>query len=194
MLDSFARNLGVTAWSPRRLSIGWDGEAWMFPMRDAGGRVIGIRRRFPNGRNLAVKGGHEGLFIPAELPAGKLLLVCEGATDTAALLDLDFATMGRPSCRGGVALCRGFVRGREVVVVADRDAPGQQGVEYLAAALAACCTSVRVITPPDGVKDAREWVKRGATRTAIEAIMEAAQPMRLPVRVVRHGKGVYRVA
>ena len=46
-----------------------------------------------------------------------------------------------------------------VVVVSDVDANGvgQRGAETLAAVLVAYSRSVRVITPPAGVKDAREW-------------------------------------
>lgn len=38
--------LDVTAGSLKLLRAGYDGKAFTFPMRDAGGRIIGIRRRF----------------------------------------------------------------------------------------------------------------------------------------------------
>jgi hypothetical protein len=73
-------------------------------MMDVAGRVQGIRLRFSNGRKLAVRGGREGLFVPSGLAATNQLLICEGPTDTAALLDLGFAAVGRPSCAGGTRL------------------------------------------------------------------------------------------
>ena len=92
----------------------------------------------PGGKKIAVKGGHDGLFIPEGIDARGLVLVCEGPTDTAALLDLGFNAVGRPSCRGGVKLLVGLVqkhRPSGVVIVSDGDAPGQRGGESLAALL-----------------------------------------------------------
>jgi phage/plasmid primase-like uncharacterized protein len=105
-LDRFAAELGVSMNSLLRLSVGWseDHDAWTFPMRNANGKVVGIRLRRPDGRKVSVTGGHEGLFIPRgrDLYPGEPLLIAEGPTDTAALLDLNFMAIGRPSCTGGV--------------------------------------------------------------------------------------------
>ena len=71
-LEGLARSLGVTAGSLERLSVGWcaRSRAFTFPMRDAGGKVLGIRLRRPDGGKLAIRGGREGLFIPEGLSAG----------------------------------------------------------------------------------------------------------------------------
>ena len=87
-LAGLAERLGVLAESLRRLGVGWDYSGFTFPMSDALGRIIGIRIRYPSGLKAAELGSKQGLFIPAELPAEGLLLVCEGPTDTAAALDL----------------------------------------------------------------------------------------------------------
>lgn len=180
--------LGVDRAALWRLGIGWDGEAWTFPMRDAVGRVVGIRRRLPSGRKLSVLGGREGLFVPDDLPASGLLLVTEGPTDCAALLGLGFACIGRPSCAGGVALVGNLARGRDVVIVADADEPGRRGAHALALALVLLCPMVRTIYPPDGTKDAREWTRRGATRVDIERAIAAAEPMRLGIKTSAVGR------
>jgi hypothetical protein len=73
-----------------------------FPMKDSNGRIVGIRLRLPSGRKLAIKDGKEGLFYPGDLQPGGRLLAAEGPTDTAALLDLGFSAVGRPSCNGGI--------------------------------------------------------------------------------------------
>jgi DNA primase len=157
-------------------------------MSNAAGDVLGIRLRLPNARKLSVKGGKEGLFIPEGIDAHGLLVIAEGPTDTAALLDLGFPAVGRPSCTGGVKLLVELVRKLKpsgVVVVADADAPGQRGAESLATALVAYCFEVRIITPPTGVKDAREWKRGGATAADVTAAIDAAPVRKLRVSVRR---------
>lgn len=189
-LQILANGLGVTTGSLVRLRTGHDGEAWTFPMVDATGRVIGIRRRLPSGRKLSVKGGHDGVFIPDDLGTPDPLLISEGPTDTAALLDLGFPAIGRPSCSGGtrhiIALVREAAPGT-VVIVADPDEPGQRGADRLASAVRIYCRDVRIITPPAPHKDARAWKQAGATREKVEEAIQAAPARRLPVRCRRIG-------
>ena len=186
--ERFAAALGVSAASLRRLGAGWlpDRRAWAFPMRDARGRVLGIRLRYRNGRKLSIKGSKEGLFLPDDLHAGSRLLVCEGPTDTAALLDLGFDAVGRPSCTGGtkhiVALAK-RLRPVEIAIIADHDEPGQKGADRLAAALLAYVPIVRVVIPPPGVKDARDWKRAGATAADVHLAIGAATPKTLKIRV-----------
>ncbi len=184
MIERFALQLGVSTESLIRLAVGWDGESWTFPMRNPAGNIVGIRRRLPNGRKLAAKGGKEGLFIPADLPASGLLLVSEGPTDTAALLTLGFAVIGRPSCLGGVRYCCELARGRPAVVVADADDPGRRGAEALANTLRVYCLDVRVIVPPFASKDARDWVRSGARAADVQAAIAQAEAVRFSVKAV----------
>lgn len=185
-MERFARELGVGAAALRRLCVGWFAErgAWTFPMRDPSGRVTGVRLRFRDGGKLSVRGGREGLFLPdgipgpgAPWPDGARLYVTEGASDCAALLTLGLPAIGRPSCTGGVHFGVDLARGRSVLIVADADPPGQRGAKALGEALKLCCPDVRIIRPPDGIKDAREWVKRGATRAEVERAVELAEPI-----------------
>jgi len=197
-LIDLAARLGVTTRSLARLRIGWTPEhrAWGFPMVDPTGRVLGIRLRLPSGRKLSVKGGHEGLFVPEGLSPGGDLYVCEGPSDTGALLDLGLDTVGRPSCTGGVAhlvdLAQRLRPGR-VVIVADADDVGQAGARRLAATLRAYVPDVSTITPPAQHKDARAWVRAGACRADVLALVDAAQPVAMPVtsrrRKARCGSG-----
>lgn len=124
--------------------------------------------------------------MPTGLDPAEQLLVCEGQTDAAAMLDLGFAAIGRPGCRSTVGTCVALARRlavSRVVIVGDTDEQGRGGAGALAAALAIVSRDVRVIHPPGGVKDAREWKKRGATRQDVLAAIETAQPRRLAVRV-----------
>jgi excisionase family DNA binding protein len=168
----------------------------LYPVSNDGGHVLGIRLRLADGRKLSVRGGREGLFLPSNLAEAGLLLICEGPTDTAAMLDLGFAAVGRPSCAGGVRLLVDLVRQRptaEAVIVADADAHGhgQRGAENLAAMLVAYSASVRVIKPA-AAKDAREWLRCGATRTDVLAAIGAAAVRRLPIQTRKVGNHASR--
>ncbi len=181
-------SLGLSLVSLARLSVGWSRrhEAWTFPMRDAAGGVVGIRLRLTDGRKLSVRGGHEGLFLPADLDGHELLLICEGPTDTAALLDWGLPAVGRPSCSGGAKLLCELVataRPANVVIVADGDAPGRRGAEHLAGTLAAYAPAVRIIVPPDGIKDARAWRQSGGVTEDIRQAIDAAAIRPLSVHV-----------
>ena len=189
-LQDLAESLALTEESLRRLKVGWSAEheAWTFPMSDANGKVTGIRLRLRNGRKLSVKGSREGLFLPKGLEPNKQILVCEGPTDTAALLDLGFQSVGRPSCMGGKKLVCELVRRLEtktVVCVADNDEPGRNGAGKLASSLAVYCPDVRIVSPPNGVKDARAWKQVGATTEDVTEAIEGAEVRKLKVTLIR---------
>ena len=187
-LLQFADSLALSLTSICQLRVGWSAEhrAWSFPMRDGKGNVVGIRLRRPDGFKFAVKGGKEGLFIPENRKAeSSPLLVCEGSTDAAALLDMGFANVvGRPSCTGGIKLLVQLVQRSpsEVIIVADGDEPGRRGADNLASVLLIYAPAVRVIVPPDGIKDARDWLRAGGKRADVERVIGAAPVRRLTVQ------------
>jgi len=193
-LESHARGLGVSAESLRRLGLGIDRNACAFtyPMSDATGRVIGIRLRAVNGRKFCVTGSTTGLFLPSGLETVvSTLLIAEGPTDCAALLDLGFSAVGRPSCRGGVVLLTSLVKlvkPIEVVIVSDNDenGRGQAGARSLAEALTMLPVELRIITPADGIKDARQWKCRGATAADILSAPAVTFPHAAIRRAQRH--------
>jgi hypothetical protein len=195
-LEQFAAALGLSGTALCRLGIGWSSEhrAWSFPMTDPEGNVLGVRLRRPGGAKFAVRGGKEGLFIPSDMlpSSAEALFVCEGPTDTAALLDLGYpAVVGRPSCTGGIRLLVALMRTRqpaEVVIVADCDEPGRRGADNLASVLVAYTPAVRVITPPAGIKDARAWLQAGATRDDMNQAIELATARRLVTLRVEKGR------
>jgi hypothetical protein len=78
---------------------------------------------------------------------------------------------------GGLQHLVAFIRSRRpsrVVVLADADEPGQRGAEILAAAARPFAPEVRLITPPQGIKDARAWRMRGADADVILAAVDQA--------------------
>lgn len=184
-LRCFAAGLGLTADSLGRLGVGYmkTRRAWGFPMKDGGGRIVGVRLRYAKGK-AAIRGGREGLFIPEGLHAGGRLLIAEGPTDTAALLDLGFNAVGRPSCTGGVKHLVELAKRLkpvEVAIIADADQVGRRGASSLASTLLAYVPIVRVVLPPDGVKDARAWKQAGATRADVNTLIEGAKPRTLKI-------------
>lgn len=192
-LSELAAGLGVSATSLYALHAAWmpKRRAWGFAMQDDQGRLVGVRLRLPSGKKLSIKGGREGLFYPnlADLQdsaRGGRLLIAEGPTDTAALLDLGFACIGRPSCTGGTKHLVELVKRlkpSEVVIVADGDQPGQRGANNLASALLVYVPAVRVIVPPQGIKDARAWKQAGATKADVETLIAATPAKALKITI-----------
>lgn len=167
------RSLGIPVGGLRRLGAAWAVGigALAAPMMDApGGQIIGVRIRADDGKKWALAGSKNGLFVPVTFVGTGPIYMPEGLTDTAALCGLGMDAIGRPSCTGGRDLCRAAARmaGREVVVVSDRDAPGRLGADQLAAEIKAAGLRVKVLLPPPGMKDIRQWIAGGAGRADIE--------------------------
>jgi hypothetical protein len=157
--------------------------------------MIGVRLRAESGKKWAVPGSHNGLFWPTGLATqADLLVVCEGPTDTAALLGMGFEVIGRPQCNGMEDLVIDAVRRlrpRDVAILADLDEPkarpdggtfrpGQDGARQLADELTLAGHRPKIILPLVG-KDARAWVQAGATREVVLTVINAAryhQPQR----------------
>jgi hypothetical protein len=152
-----AGSLDVTPRSLRRLGVGSSAGGFTFPMRDEQLNIIGIRRRFDNGRKNSIKGSKNGLFIPRGIENATKLVICEGPTDCAAALDLGWAAIGRPNCNSKVAMTVRYVRRRPVVIIADRDHAGIRGARKLTDALVQNGSNVRIILPPLAYKDLRQW-------------------------------------
>mgnify|MGYP003628276526 CR=1 FL=1 len=175
-------SLGLPASALVSLRVGWsaDDKATTWPMMDHDGNVVGIRLRcMKTGRKWSVKGGTSGVFLPVGLPKEtKRLFIAEGPTDTAAMLSIGFNCIGRPSCNGAVRTTAKLVeqmRPNECVIVADNDShrAGERGAKSLATALIVVCPRVRIIFPPTGLNDARDWVASGATANDVLSLVQS---------------------
>ena len=170
-LKGFAESLGLEVMSLLLLGCSWapESDAFAFPMLDGTCETIGIRLRNVYGKKWAVKGSHQGLFIP-EISFGKRLYICEGPTDTAAALSLGFSVIGRPSCLGCEDMILQFIRIqkiKEVVIIADNDEAGIRGAEKLRAMLniPSC-----LLIPP--CKDIREFLNLGGSKEVLESMIK----------------------
>jgi len=171
LLKYLSADLGVTEKSLDLLSIGYSAtkDAFSFPMTRHRKRFLGIRYRTKDGSKFAQKGSKQGLFIPTSFTRAKAVVVCEGPTDTAAMLDLGFNAIGRASCNSGHRLVAELTDGIPMAILADNDGPGDFGAKQLQRKMPHA-----VIIQPGKYKDAREWVRSGCTRgEALERISEA---------------------
>lgn len=135
--QALSTELGVSVEVLLRLGVGWvpSQRCWTFPERNAAGNVIGISRRFTDGRKQRAAGGQSGLAFD---PAGWLesmiepdfVLLVEGGSDTAALMSLGLSVVGRPNNTGGVELLVELLRDvsvdRIIVVIGEHDRKPQE--------------------------------------------------------------------
>lgn len=206
-VGELATSLGVSVASLTQLGVGYatadtldryrttGAGAWTFPMRDARGRIIGIRLRMMDGVKKAITGSRNGLFVPE--PRDDLrgrpapLFLPEGPTSTAALLTMGLDAIGRPMARGMSGLLHEYCRDRHVIVLGDGDAakimrdgrmlfPGQEGAIAVAHDLAEWggCMSVRAMVPPLRKNDARDLLRQLGPAAARRALIEFAGKFR----------------
>jgi len=114
--------------------------------------------------------GKSSPLPPSDLP----VLVVEGATDTAAAMDLGFVAVGRPSASGGIRQLGHLLHGRTVVVVGENDAgAGITGMEKTFEHLRVGLADVTKILPPPDSKDLRDWItKHGLTQADLLATIK----------------------
>ena len=181
LLTDLAESLGVSVEALERLGFARDVAGWTCPERDADGAVIGTAVRSADGRKVMKRGSKRGLTLAWPLRgldgsiANDPILVVEGASDTAAALDLGFAAVGRPSAMGGLKHLTALLRDRHVVIVGENDEAGRRGAEKIAQGLYEVCRSVRVIFPPEGTKDLRAWCRGGFVRDQVKAAIDGAE-------------------
>src|SRR5262249_43162287 len=142
----------------------------------------GFGFRLKDGRKGAPSRGRTGLRRGLVLVTGLHAMpgqpvVVEGASDVAALLDLNIPAIGRPFNSGGaeiLALCE-WLQPRALLVVGEREQkaggrwPGRDGAVSVATTLARKWRCAMLWTlPPEGCKDVRAWLNAtSADRTSL---------------------------
>ena len=181
-LNDLAAELGVDAAALAELGVERNGKAWRIPEYDASGERIGTATRHDDGSKRCAKGSRRGLTLCWPLPpyAGSSerdpVLVVEGMSDAAAGRTLGFDTVGRPSAAGGFDLLAELLADRHAAVIGERDdGVGMSSARELAERLAGVCPSVKLVLPPEGVKDLRAWLGAGLTREGLLAVLGAAE-------------------
>jgi hypothetical protein len=171
LMAQLAVKLGVNMEAMDMLNCCWakPHRAWAFPMSDGYGNYVGIRLRAESGAKWAVRGSHQGIFLP-RAGAQENMLIVEGPTDAAAGLSIGFFTVGRPSCSGGAQHLIAAIRRlgvREAVIVSDNDDPGTKGASMLAQLLPV--RSCLVLLP---TKDLRQFVNAGGNKVTLNALIK----------------------
>jgi 5S rRNA maturation endonuclease (ribonuclease M5) len=192
------RQLGVSPQSLESIGVGWSDEhqAYTFPMFSHQNVPIGIRLRSSDGHKWAVSGSRNGILKPRyplfaeRLPTanstrfthGKsVLVVCEGESDLAVLLDWGIHdAIARPSCSGARSHIRKMCEhntARYVVIIADNDSPGLDGAFRLQEHLEDASIAIKSVVVLPGEADLRNWKLSGATvADLLERIEQAGSP------------------
>ncbi len=166
LAEILADQLGVSAEALNRLGVGFDPTTgtWIFPEFDEGRTLIGMLRRYPEGRKYCVEGSKRGLSLDPqhELVYDVPVIVVEGPTDTAAALTLGCQAIGRPSATHGFDKIKAMTEGHTVLIVGENDGGvGVTSVSGLLLQLKDICKSVSSVLPPPDYKDLRQWVQSG---------------------------------
>jgi len=173
-----------------KLGVTYNRCLYMIPERDPDSTGIGhATRGVLDGKKGCVKGSKRGLtyIAPIDPYAGSSpdepIIVIEGMTDWLVASMLGFTAIGRPSASGGADMLIALLKDRHVVVVSENDTSGtgQREAPKLARKLVrGGCASVKVIFPPEGVKDLREWFNAPApvTRDELLALIRVTNPVK----------------
>ncbi len=183
--SSLSKELGVSESALESLLVGegcTDYGKWFtsWPQIDTE-KTVGIVTRFEDGTKKMVPGSSLGCHVL--LRGGESvkppLMICEGATDAAALWDLGFSAIGRPTCSGGLSIVNSLVNEFkvDVLVIGENDHrtinghgkchgcqhcwPGKWGAKRTKISLKDVSekNNLRVgIMMPLLHKDAREWI------------------------------------
>lgn len=148
----------------RAFRAGWDGSAYTAPAEDGEGNMIGIMRRYPDGKKLWVPHSRNGLFIPKMKTVEGNVFILEGWSDTTCMVDMGFRAIGRANCETGVGYIKRWLyvnkKVAQVTVVADNDKAGKRGAVNLSRELYGQIR-VAVLEVPPAFSDFRRWYNSG---------------------------------
>jgi len=159
-----------------RFGLGWDGDAWTYPCYDGGKNIVGIMRRFEDGRKLFVSRSRPGLFLPKMNSFEGNVFICEGMSDSASMIDLGFRAIGRANCQTGIQYIKQLLHHhrnavKQVTIVGDNDLDnvqgnvGKGGAMKLARELYGGNQLIACLEIPDEFKDIRQWITEGGAGT-----------------------------
>ncbi len=140
-----------------------------------------FRQRRPDGKGgwtWNLDGVKRVLYSLPGIESAEHVVIVEGEKDVCSALELGiFATcnpFGAGKWRDEYSEC---LRGKYCIIVADADQAGWKHAQQIAASLHLRARSIKVIEMP-GAKDLTEWVERGGTKEALQALIAAAPEWR----------------
>lgn len=141
-----------------KYGIGWCGDSHTFPMRREDGVIIGILRRFPDGKKICINSSQLGLFLPNMQITQ--VVVCEGLSDAAVATECGYWGAGLPSASFGHDIILKFLTIHKVntliTIIADSDEIGKKSAKKLKNLLIRSGFYVIILIPEVG-KDLREF-------------------------------------
>jgi hypothetical protein len=173
-LAPLAHQLGLPVSALEAIGVGSLAGRWVFAECNHEQEPVAVLYRSADGGKFCERGSERGLTIPSAGLAGSVLHIAEGATDTAALLSVGLATVGRPAAhasgavRGWLARFVAAMSPAQIIVVGDRDETvngrnaGADGAAELADLLSK--ESGRPTwwaLPANGFKDVRDQITKG---------------------------------
>ena len=154
-----ARQWGICRTIPPTWGYRWDGEAHCFPMYE-GHRVVGIHRRFPNGRKVCYPGSRLGLFragVDNKLDSRRYVVVTEGISDACVANAAGFQAVGLPCATACIDQLVKETDGLNLILVPDNDEVGWRAMEKIIRLRAGQTAHTRFAPLPTIYKDLREF-------------------------------------
>ena len=160
-----ARKLGVSTYILDEMGVGrWDNE-WHFPMFDENNQIIGIKIRNLLGEKWCLKKSKLGIcksrYFNPQLPA----YICEGESDTAAMLSKGYNAIGRPGATSPLKIVLKLLKDcPEINIMADNDSHGQgwNTARHFAKVLYENDSNRRIyLIIHNMYKDVRAWINSG---------------------------------
>jgi hypothetical protein len=172
------RGLPPEAFAP--WGLGWTGDKYSIPVRDANGRMVDVRLYHMSRKQMRSTAGVSVGLMGAHLMAkraGEPVYICEGEWDAMALHWL-LRQEKKPGAVVAVPGAGTFKRewsqwfvGRQIYVMFDNDEPGRKGAKMVHERLHTIAKSMQFIhwpdTLPDGF-DVRDWIKYGIKKKTLD--------------------------
>lgn len=155
-LELVARQKSVTPEALRAYGATVDRGAVVLPVYGPDGQPCSSFSMRPgNGKGLFEKDKPSGMFFPGRFPQpGEPWHIVEGCKDAAALFALGLGAAGLPTSSMNSKFARLF-RGTDVVIVPDRDRPGEDGARKTARILRGVAKTVRIASLPAEFRDTK---------------------------------------
>lgn len=173
-LLALANNLDLPLWTLVQIGVGYDGKAYTFPVHNADKEIIGIALRYPDGNKRMVRGSGVGIYLGngvLDVSWARIrnrLVICEGATDLAAMMHIYTTAIGMFNNETPIEIVYNYIlkhKPDETIIFPDGDTPGVTGANKLARKIMDI-THVKVFPMPVGYDVRHYCTEKGREATA----------------------------
>lgn len=177
-LMPLAAHLKIDIATLSNMGIGTDGSVYYTPMYDADRKIIGLKCRNLSGQKWCVKGSRLGVCYSRDFRDYQNVYICEGESDTAAMVGQGYNAIGRASATScGTILASLLKNAMDIIIVADYDKHGR-GFSSACKLAKHFDRSVDIVLQRTH-KDIRAWINSGTfTPVALEHLRQPYDPER----------------